>query len=150
MDSAGRAAYEALYPIGKIPLLKPKPDHMVPESTIIVEYLEGHHPGGTQLIPDGIDAARQVRFMDRMSDFYLNDPVANLQLAFPYLASLRDGKALNYNGKESYRATHLDGISRRRQMISAGQVIISSRRPPIRCWWCLHSARSTQPRILLM
>ena len=78
MDPAGRAAYEAVYPIGKIPLLKPKADHMVPESTIIIEYLEGHHPGGTKLIPDGIDAARQARFMDRMSDFYLNDPVANL------------------------------------------------------------------------
>jgi len=43
MSAEGREAYEAIYPIGKIPLLNPTDDHMVPESTIIIEYLEGHH-----------------------------------------------------------------------------------------------------------
>jgi glutathione S-transferase len=69
----GRAGYEAIYPIGKIPLLKPTEDYSIPESTIIIEYLEGHFPQGTRLIPEGIDAARQVRFCDRMCDLYLND-----------------------------------------------------------------------------
>jgi len=79
MTPEGRAAYEAIYPLGKIPLLVVSDEHMVPESTIIIEYLEGHYPKqGTRLIPDGVDAARQVRFMDRMSDLYLNDPVATL------------------------------------------------------------------------
>ena len=79
MDPEGRAAYEAIYPIGKIPLLVAGDDHKIPESTIIIEYLEGHYPNqGTKLIIDGIDAARQVRFMDRMSDLYLNDPTGKL------------------------------------------------------------------------
>jgi len=78
MSPEGRAAYEKLYPIGKIPLLVLDDGHMIPESTIIIEYLEGHFPQGTKLIPDGVDAARQVRFMDRMGDLYLNDPMGTL------------------------------------------------------------------------
>ena len=75
----GRAAYEKIYPLGKVPMFKPTDDHMIPESTIIIEYLEGHYPKqGTRLIPDGIDAARQVRFIDRVNDLYLNDPAVTL------------------------------------------------------------------------
>lgn len=79
MTPEGKQAFQAIYPLGKLPLLKPSADHMVPESTIIIEYLEGHYPQqGTRLIPEGVDPARQVRFMDRMSDLYLNDPTALL------------------------------------------------------------------------
>ena len=78
MSPEGKAAYAQVYPIGKVPLLKPSDDYMIPESTIIIEYLEGHHASGTRLIPDGVDAARQVRFMDRMSDLYLNNPTVTL------------------------------------------------------------------------
>lgn len=52
---------------------------MVPESTIIIEYLEDKFPDTPRLIPqEGGDAARQVRFIDRMSDLYLNNPVGEL------------------------------------------------------------------------
>jgi glutathione S-transferase len=79
MSPEGRAAYEAIYPIGKVPLLVLDGGHMIPESTIIIEYLEGHYPNqGTKLIPEGVDAARQVRFMDRMCDLYLNNPIVTL------------------------------------------------------------------------
>lgn len=80
-DEQARAAYNEIYPIGKIPLLCPTEDHLVPESNIIIEYLEGHFDQGTQLIPDGIDEARKVRFMDRMNDLYLNDSMATLWFA---------------------------------------------------------------------
>lgn len=78
MSPEAKAAYAQVYPIGKVPLLKPSDDYMIPESTIIIEYLEGHHASGARLIPDGVDAARQVRFMDRMSDLYLNNPAVTL------------------------------------------------------------------------
>jgi glutathione S-transferase len=82
----GRAAYEQVNPLGKIPFLKPSEDWQVPESTSIIEYLEDKFPRTTRLIPAaGGDAAREVRFMDRMSDFYFNDPVVELlfqQLGF--------------------------------------------------------------------
>jgi len=68
MSPEGQAEYEKLYPIGKVPMLVLDDDYKIPESTIIIEYLEGHVQSGTRLIPEGTDAARQVRFMDRMSD----------------------------------------------------------------------------------
>jgi glutathione S-transferase len=79
MSPEGRAAYEKINPFGKVPFLKPSEDWQVPESTSIIEYLEDKFPKTPRLIPaaDG-DAARQVRFMDRMADLYVNDPVAEL------------------------------------------------------------------------
>ncbi len=72
MDADANAAYRELYPVGKVPLLIPKPDYMVPESTSIIEYLEDHYPDqGTQLIPRERHAARKVRFTDRMVDLYM-------------------------------------------------------------------------------
>jgi glutathione S-transferase len=77
-DPEARKNYEALYPLGKVPLLMVDGDHMIPESSIIIEYLEGHFSTGTKLIPDTVDEARQVRFMDRMCDLYLDNPVVKL------------------------------------------------------------------------
>lgn len=78
MDPDANAEYRKLYPLGKIPLLMID-DHMIPESTIIIEYLEGHYAdAGTRLIPEGVDAARQVRFMDRMNDLYLINSAGTL------------------------------------------------------------------------
>jgi glutathione S-transferase len=80
-SAEGRAAYEKIYPIGKVPFLKPTPDWLVPESTSIIEYLEGKFPDTPRLIPAGdADAARQVRFMDRLSDLYFNEPIIELLL----------------------------------------------------------------------
>jgi glutathione S-transferase len=79
-DPEGRAKYEKIYPIGKVPLLVLDDGHMIPESTIIIEYLEGHFQQGTQLIPPGGDNARKVRFNDRMVDLYVNDPLTVLLL----------------------------------------------------------------------
>ena len=70
MDPAGRAEYEKLYPLGKIPSLVRDDGWFIPESTIIVEYLEGYFPDqGPRLIPTERDAARQARFLDRMLPF---------------------------------------------------------------------------------
>lgn len=80
-DTAARATLEKIYPLGKVPLLMLDDGHMIPESTIIIEYLEGHNSGGTRLIPDGTDAARQVRFHDRMSDLYFNEPARMIMLS---------------------------------------------------------------------
>jgi glutathione S-transferase len=79
MTPEGRAAYEKVNPLGKVPFLKPSEDWQVPESTSISEYLEDKYPKTQRLIPAaGGDAARQVRFMDRMGDLYFNDSVVEL------------------------------------------------------------------------
>ena len=77
-DPAGRAEYKKLYPIGKIPLLTGD-GIFIPESSIIIEFLENEFPdAGTRLIPLDKTAARRVRFKDRVTDLYLNDPVASI------------------------------------------------------------------------
>jgi len=78
MTPDGRAAFEKVYPLGKVPFFKPSEDWQVPESTSIIEYLEDKFPSTPRLIPEEREAARQVRFIDRMSDLYYNDPVVEL------------------------------------------------------------------------
>jgi len=77
-DESEREAYRKIYPLGKIPLLVLDDGHWVPESSIIVEYLDTHFSDGPKLIPDDPELSRQVRFKDRMYDLYLNESVAAL------------------------------------------------------------------------
>ena len=66
-----REAFYKLWPIGKFPVLEDTArDWMVPESSIIIEYLDRHH-GGT-LIPADADRARQVRMRDRFFDLHIH------------------------------------------------------------------------------
>ena len=76
-EPADRKRFSEIYAIGKVPLVMDG-DYMVPESAIIVEYLENHHSTGTKLIPDDLHEARRTRFADRMHDLYVNESVANL------------------------------------------------------------------------
>lgn len=76
MDPEERETYREIYPMGKIPLLVLDDGHIVPESSIIIEYLDGL--GGDRLIPDDAERARKVRFKDRMFDLYLSDSIGTL------------------------------------------------------------------------
>jgi glutathione S-transferase len=77
-DPAANAEYRKLYPLGKIPLLTGD-DLFIPESTIIIEYLEDTFPeSGTRLIPADRTEARRVRFKDRVSDLYVNNQVLTI------------------------------------------------------------------------
>src|SRR5262245_14540485 len=92
-----RAAFGNVSPLGKVPFLKPSEDWQVPESTSIIEYLEDKFPDKPRLIPQGGgDAARQVRFMDRMSDLYYNEPV--VELFFQHIG---------FRGKDEERANRV-------------------------------------------
>lgn len=77
-DTEAREKYRELYPVGKVPLLVLDNDYMIPESSIIIEYLDRHGHNGIKLIPDEPDRARQTRFKDRMLDLYLNNPLTTL------------------------------------------------------------------------
>lgn len=71
------ATWKKTYPLGKVPVLVDG-DAFVPESTIVIEYLETKVTGGPRLIPNDPELARKVRFHDRTSDLYLTDPTATL------------------------------------------------------------------------
>src|SRR6202011_794496 len=51
---------------------------LVAESSIIIEHLMVHHSGSTRLIPENVDAALAVRFMDRFFDNYVMTPMQTL------------------------------------------------------------------------
>ena len=72
-DPEKRAAYLKLYPLGKIPLLQLDDGYLIPESSIILEYVDTHFDTGSRLIPADKDLARKARFMDRQIDLYVND-----------------------------------------------------------------------------
>jgi glutathione S-transferase len=75
-DEKDRAAFLKIWPIGKFPVLKDEArDRLVPESSIIIEYLAQHYPGKSTLVPADADAARQTRLRDRFFDLYLNSPM---------------------------------------------------------------------------
>jgi len=76
-DAAGWAELEALWPIKKFPLLKDGSE-LVAESSVIIEHLLVHHSGSSRLIPENVDAALKVRFMDRFFDNYVMTPMQTL------------------------------------------------------------------------
>lgn len=77
-DESERERYRKIYPVGKIPLIVLNHGPLIPESSIIVEYLDGL--GGAPLISDNPDVARKTRFKDRFIDFYLSDSMVALIL----------------------------------------------------------------------
>ncbi len=48
----------------------------VPETSIIIEYLQATYPGPVRFIPDDPEAALRVRLMDRLLDLYVMTPGA--------------------------------------------------------------------------
>lgn len=71
------AAYADLWPIAKMPLLQDG-DLVLPETSIIIDYLQAHHPGSAALIPADGDAAREVRLWDRFFDLYVHTPMQKI------------------------------------------------------------------------
>ena len=75
-NAAERAALLKLWPIGKFPVLRDEArDRVIPESSIIIEYLDNHYPGRTRFIPADADLARQTRLRDRFYDLYVHLPM---------------------------------------------------------------------------
>ncbi|HEY1961201.1 MAG TPA: glutathione S-transferase family protein [Rhizomicrobium sp.] len=78
-DGNSRKEFLDLWPIGKIPVLNDTArDWFVPETSIIIEYLDHHYPGSTRFIPADADVARQMRLRDRFFDSYVNVPMQKI------------------------------------------------------------------------
>lgn len=73
-DPAARAAFEAMWPTAKIPLLEDG-GRFVPETSIMIEHLDHKHPGKVALLPSDPDARLEVRLWDRLFDLYVMDPM---------------------------------------------------------------------------
>ncbi len=65
--------------VGKFPIIR---DHAhqrnLPESSIIIEYLDRLYPGTHRLIPDDWESALEVRLWDRFFDHYVQVPLQQI------------------------------------------------------------------------
>ena len=78
-DENSSAEMLSHWSIGKIPLLRDeRRDRTVPETSIIIEYLNQHHPGPVRLIPDDHERALQARLWDRFFDLYVSVPMQKI------------------------------------------------------------------------
>ena len=70
-----------LWGIGKFPVLRDEArNETVPESSIIVEYLDRHYRGRTRFIPDDPGRALQTRLRDRFYDLYVHLPMQKIMI----------------------------------------------------------------------
>ena len=70
------AELKSHWPLGKFPVLLDDGKAII-ESSVIIEYLQTHHPGPNRWIPQG-DDGRHVRFLDRFLDFYVMTPMQRI------------------------------------------------------------------------
>jgi glutathione S-transferase len=74
-----RAALLEVWPIGKFPVLRDAArEQTVPESSVIIEYLDRHYPGATRFNPADVDRAWQTRLRDRFYDHYVHEPMQKI------------------------------------------------------------------------
>lgn len=78
-DPEDAAAFKKVWRLGKFPVLRDEArDWTVPESSIIIEYLDQHYPGRASLIPEDKDLARQTRMRDRFFDLHVQTPMQKI------------------------------------------------------------------------
>ena len=74
-----RADFARLWPIAKFPVLRDDArNRTVPESTIILEYIDGVSHGGARLIPADPERALECRLRDRIFDLYVHLPMQKI------------------------------------------------------------------------
>jgi glutathione S-transferase len=71
------AELAARWPMARMPVLVDG-DTTVIESSVIIEYLDLHHPGKQRLVPLDAKQALDVRFMDRVFDNYVMTPMQHI------------------------------------------------------------------------
>jgi len=98
-DPAIEDAHRRLWPIKKMPTLEDR-GRVVIESSVIIEYLDLHHPGAVRMVPADANAALEVRMLDRFFDNYVMTPMQ--KIVFDHLrpaeqrnpADIADARAL--------------------------------------------------------
>lgn len=76
MDAEASREFFALWPVGKMPVLRDDArDRTVPETSIIIEYLDRYYPGSQPLLPADEATLLDVRLWDRFFDLYVQVPM---------------------------------------------------------------------------
>ena len=115
-NPAERAALLKLWPIGKFPVLGDDArGQTVPESSVIIEYLDRHYPGPTRFIPADPELALQTRLRDRFYDLYVHLPMQKIMIDRLWPADKKDPR-----GVEEARAQLRTSYAMIEQQMSAG------------------------------
>lgn len=78
-DPGSAASLLEKWPVGKIPVLHDSAgDRVLPETSIIIEYLQAHYPGPVRLLPEDPDHLLEVRLWDRFYDLYVSVPMQKI------------------------------------------------------------------------
>jgi glutathione S-transferase len=72
-DAGVGEEFASLWPMKRFPILREN-GRVVLEASIVIEYLQAHHPGPVRLIPEDPDLALEARMMDRVFDNYVMTP----------------------------------------------------------------------------
>ena len=79
LDPGSAAPLLAKWPVGKIPVLYDAArERVIPETSIIIEYVQQHYPGPLQLLPAGMDEQIEARLWDRFFDLYIGVPMQRI------------------------------------------------------------------------
>jgi glutathione S-transferase len=78
-DPFSRKEFQQFYAPAKLPLLKTLEGQLIPESSIIIEYLDHHFNNSTQLLPKEPQRNLQVRLFDRIIDNDISNPLFKLE-----------------------------------------------------------------------
>jgi glutathione S-transferase len=78
-NDEARASFVRLWPIGKFPVLEDGArGRVIPESTIILEYIDRLGRGKARLVPADPDLALECRLRDRLYDAYIHVPMQKI------------------------------------------------------------------------
>jgi glutathione S-transferase len=79
VDQDTHAAFTEVWPMAKFPVLV---DHdrgeTVPESSIVIEYLDRHYPGAVRFTPADPESAWRTRLWDRFFDLHIQSAVQKI------------------------------------------------------------------------
>jgi len=78
-DQNASAGFLGLWPVGKIPVLHDEASNrIIPETTIIIEYLDRHYRGPLAFFPEDEAQNLDARLWDRFFDFYIQLPMQKI------------------------------------------------------------------------
>lgn len=78
-DPGAAATHLERWPVGKIPVLfDSETQRLIPETSIIIEYLQEAFPGPVALLPSGNRERLTARLWDRFFDLYVNTPMGKI------------------------------------------------------------------------
>lgn len=79
MDPAASASFSEIWPIRQFPVLRDTArDKTIPESSMIIEYVDQHFPGAIRLLPERAEEAFETRWFDRVFDLHVQVPMQKI------------------------------------------------------------------------